>query len=48
MEDVLQIREALDELWGALEAKSACENRFYGETGRTMLVATMHEFEEST
>ena len=42
MEDVLQIREALDEL----AAKIACEQ--ISEEQLEELVATMHEFEEST
>ena len=42
MEDVLQIREALDEL----AAKIACEQ--ISEEQLEKLVATMHEFEEST
>ena len=42
MEDVLQIREALDEL----AAKIACEQISEGQLEE--LVATMHEFEEST
>ncbi len=41
MEDVLQIREALDEL----AAKIACEQ--ISEEQLEELVATMHEFEES-
>ena len=42
MEDVLQIREALDEL----APKIACEQ--ISEEQLEELVATMHEFEEST
>ena len=42
IEDVLQIREALDEL----AAKIACEQ--ISEEQLEELVATMHEFEEST
>ena len=42
MEDVLQIREALDEL----AAKIACEQ--ISEEQLEELVATMHEFEDST